>query len=161
MPFVSTFLRLSSCKVVTKDHRIPENQHITIACCYYLLWIILKSCYKRSSHPRTTNTSPRMLLSFVIKIVQKTNTSPSHVATIFCIILQILPLPNEDLGRPDKHFRARFRITFQGCEYPILARKRWKVLRKRALKCLSGLPKSSFGEHKIVASKQVELSRLG
>ena len=61
----------------------------------------------------------------------------------------ILPLPNEDFGRPDKHFRARFRITFQGCEYPILARKSWKVLRKRALKCLSGLPKSSFGEHKI------------
>jgi hypothetical protein len=59
-----------------------------------------------------------------------------------------LPLPNEDFGRLDKHFRVRFRSTFQGCEYSIWATQRWKMLRKRTLKCLSGLPKSSFGEHK-------------
>jgi hypothetical protein len=39
--------------------------------------------------------------------------------------------------------------TFQGCEYSIWATKRWKVLRKCGLKCLFGLPKSSFGKHKI------------
>ncbi len=33
--------------------------------CYY----ILQSCYKRSQHPRKINTSPRMLLSFVQRIV--------------------------------------------------------------------------------------------
>ena len=30
-------------------------------------------------------------------------------------------------------FRMRFRSTFQGCEYLIWAKKRWKVLRKRIL----------------------------
>jgi hypothetical protein len=30
-----------------------------------------------------------------------------------------LPLPNEDFGRSDEHFRMRFRSTFQGCEYSI------------------------------------------
>ncbi len=29
-----------------------------------------------------------------------------------------LPLPNEDFGMPNKHFRTRFRSTFQGCESP-------------------------------------------
>ncbi len=52
----------------------------------------------------------------------------------------ILPLPNEDVGRPNKHFRVRFRSTFQGREYFTWATKRGKVLRKRTLKCLFGLP---------------------
>ena len=33
-----------------------------------------------------------------------------------------------------------FRRTFQVCEYRIWATKRWKVLRKRILKCWFGLP---------------------
>jgi hypothetical protein len=59
--------------------------------------------------------------------------------------------PNEDLGRPNKPVSVCFRSTFQGCEYPIWATKRWKVLRKRILKGLFGLPKSSFGRGKIIA----------
>jgi hypothetical protein len=35
-----------------------------------------------------------------------------------------LPLPNEDLGRPKKPFRTRFRSIFQGREYSIWATKR-------------------------------------
>jgi hypothetical protein len=35
----------------------------------------------------------------------------------------LLPLPNEDVGMPKKHFRTHFRSTFQGCEYRILATK--------------------------------------
>ena len=57
--------------------------------------------------------------------------------------------PNEDFGRPNQHFRVRFRSTFQGCEYRIWASKRWKVLRKRILKCWFGLPTSSFGRGNI------------
>ena len=28
-------------------------------------------------------------------------------------------VPNEDFGRPNRHFRMRFQSTFQGCEYLI------------------------------------------
>jgi hypothetical protein len=66
----------------------------------------------------------------------------------------IIPLPNEDFGRPNKHFRTSFRSTFQGSAHSILATKRWKVLRKRVLKCWFGRPKSSFGEHKFTPPKR-------
>ncbi len=49
-------------------------------------------------------------------------------------IIRILPLPNEDFGRLDERFRMFFRSTFQGHEYLIWAKNRWKVLRKRILK---------------------------
>ena len=35
-----------------------------------------------------------------------------------------LPLPNEDFGRPNQHFRMCFRSTFQGREYSICATNR-------------------------------------
>jgi len=50
--------------------------------------------------------------------------------------------------------------TFQGWEYRIWATKSWKVLRKRVLKCVFGLPKSSFGEHTIVRSANRVLTSL-
>jgi hypothetical protein len=45
---------VSSCKLVTKEHRIPENQHILlhIASSHATIFvIILQTCYKRASHP--------------------------------------------------------------------------------------------------------------
>ncbi len=39
------YLLLSSCKLVTKDHSMPENQHIA---CLLSFVIILQTCYKRS-----------------------------------------------------------------------------------------------------------------
>ncbi len=68
---------------------------------------------------------------------------------IFCSFFPNVCSPNEDFGRSDKHLRVRLRSTFQGCEYSIWATHPWKVLRKRALKCLSDLPKSSFGRVKL------------
>ncbi len=70
--------------------------------------------------------------------------------------LKIYPPPNEDFGRPNKPFRVRFRTTCQGCEYLIWATNRRQVVRKRTLKGLFGLPKSSFGEHKIASKTHSE-----
>jgi hypothetical protein len=44
-------LLLSSCKVVTKDHSIPENPAHRIACCYYLLLSSCKVVTKEHSIP--------------------------------------------------------------------------------------------------------------
>ncbi len=43
-----------------------------------------------------------------------------------------------------------FRSTFQGREYSIWATNRWKLFRTHIRKGWFGLPKSSFGEHKVV-----------
>ena len=61
----------------------------------------------------------------------------------------ILPLPNEDFGSPNQPFRMCVRITFHGREYSIWATNRWKLFRTHIRKCWFGLPKSSFGEHKV------------
>ncbi len=63
---------VSSCKLVTKEHRIPENQHISSSRAT-LFCIILQTCYKRASHPR--------------KPTHDLHIASSH-ATLFCIILQ-------------------------------------------------------------------------
>jgi hypothetical protein len=43
---------VSSCKLVTKEHRMPETQHIASSHAT-LFCIILQTCYKRASHPET------------------------------------------------------------------------------------------------------------
>ncbi len=53
--------------------------------------------------------------------------------------------PNEEFGRPNKHFRTRFPSTFQRFVAQILYSQPWKVLRKCVLKRLFGLPNYSFG----------------
>jgi len=114
-------------KVATKDHRIAENStsHVATLFCNHLAKLLQKFIASQK-------TSPHMLL------------------LSFVIILHSLCSPNEDFGRPNQPFRVRFRSTFQGCEYCIWATKRWKVLRKLTRKGWFGLPKSSFGEHKVV-----------
>ncbi len=67
-------------------------------------------------------------------------------AMIFC---NNFTPPKRRFWKAERTFRVLFRSTFQGVEYCIWATKRWKVLRKRTLKCRFGIPKSSFGEHKI------------
>ncbi len=57
----------------------------------------------------------------------------------------VLCSPNEDFGRPNQHFRARVRSTFRRFVAQIWYSQPWKVMRKSALKCWFGLPKSSFG----------------
>ncbi len=57
-------------------------------------------------------------------------------------------LPKRRFWKVGKHFRVRFRSTFQGCVAQIEFSHTWKVLRKRTLKCLSDLPKSSVGRGK-------------
>jgi len=57
--------------------------------------------------------------------------------------------PNEDFGRPHKHFRTRVRSTLQRFVAQIMYSRPWKVPRKRVLKGLFGLPKSSFGRGKL------------
>ena len=61
-----------------------------------------------------------------------------------------LCLPNEDFGRRNKRWSACFRGTFRGCEYLIWATNHCKVPRKSAFHLFFRLPKSSFGEHKVV-----------
>ena len=57
----------------------------------------------------------------------------------------ILCLPNEDFGRPNELLGTSFRSTFPGCEYSIRA----TPIRKYIPNSSFGLPKSSFGEHKL------------
>ncbi len=172
----------SSCKVVTKDHRIPEKPtHRIRSDVATIFAIILQSCYKRSSHSRKTNTSHPIrccdyLCNHLAKLLQrsshsrKTNTSHQMLLLSFAIILQTLCSPNEDFGLPNERLGTHFRSTFQRREYSIWATFLWKVLRKCVPKCSFGLPKSSFGEHKLVTNihvkslwrtKKVALSALG
>ncbi len=71
------------------------------------------------------------------KLVTKYSSIPEkqHIASqlllSFVTILQTLPLPNEDVGRPHKHFRVRFRSTFQGREYFTWATKRFTPPKRR------------------------------
>ena len=74
--------------------------------------------------------------------VYKTHQTYWMHATIFCY--KIVSAPNENLRRSNKDFRLHFRSTFKGCEYRIWATTRWKVLRKRTLKCLFDLSKWSL-----------------
>jgi hypothetical protein len=56
---------------------------------------------------------------------------------------------------PHQHAIFNFipRSTFQGSEYSIWATNHWKVYRKSGFHLLFHLPKSSFGEHKLVTLK--------
>ncbi len=63
--------------------------------------------------------------------------------------LELYAPPNEDFGRPNKHFRTRVRSTFQRFVAQNLYSHPWKELRTGVLKWLFGLPKSSFGRSKL------------
>jgi hypothetical protein len=96
---------VSSCKLVTKEHRIPENQHISSSRAT-LFCIILQTCYKRASHPR--------------KPTHDLHISSSH-ATLFCIILQTCykrashpRKPTHDLHIASSH-ATLFCIILQTC----------------------------------------------
>ncbi len=60
-----------------------------------------------------------------------------------------LPIPNEDVGRPSKHSGTHFQSNFQNKVAQIEYSRMWKVLWKYVPECFLGLPKSSFGEHKM------------
>ena len=66
----------------------------------------------------------------------------------------VLWLPNEDFGRMNKRGNHVFRSHFQGREYSIWAKNRWKVSRQSGFHLLFILPKSSFGEHRLVWVRQ-------
>ncbi len=53
-----------------------------------------------------------------------------------------------------------FRRTFQGCEYSIWAKNRWKVRRKDVPDGLFGLPKSSFGVFSVASGPNWVLTPL-
>jgi hypothetical protein len=57
--------------------------------------------------------------------------------------------PNEDFGKPNKHFGPCFQSTFRILEYFSLATDHWKVLWKQGPRCSFGFPKSSFGRVKV------------
>jgi hypothetical protein len=66
---------VSSCKVVTKVHSIPENLTYRITCCYYLLLASCKVVTKDHSMPEKPNTSHHMLL---LSFVSSCNVYPSQ-----------------------------------------------------------------------------------
>jgi hypothetical protein len=57
--------------------------------------------------------------------------------------------PNEDFGRPNESSGTSFRRTFQRFLPQIEYSRPWKVLRKCVPDGSFGLPKSSFGSHKL------------
>ncbi len=67
--------------------------------------------------------------------------------------LKSLWLPNEDFGTMNKRWNEHFLSTFQWFMAQIEYSRPWKVLRKSAFHLLFILPKSSFGEHKVLPSK--------
>jgi hypothetical protein len=76
--------------------------------------------------------------------------STQNQAKFQCLWIVNLTLPNEDFGRIDKRGNQDFRSTFKGCEYSIWATNHCEVYRKSGFHLLSILPKSSFGEHRIL-----------
>jgi len=77
------------------------------------------------------------------------NTLPCFDNTSPCYHVVSLWSPNEDFGRPNKRFGPCFQSTFHIREYSIWATDHWKVLWKHGPKRLFGLPKSSFGDHRV------------
>ncbi len=77
--------------------------------------------------------------------------------------LENLWFPNEDFGRPVQHSGTHFQTIFHIREYSIWATFIWKVLWKCVPECWLGLPKSSFGDHKITniwfANENVAMSK--
>jgi hypothetical protein len=67
-------------------------------------------------------------------------------AMIFC---NKFMLPKRRFWKSDERLGTRFRSAFQRGEYSIWATFLWKVARKFDPKRSFGLPKSSFGEHKV------------
>ena len=121
-------------KLVTKDHSIPENPTHRITYCYYLLLIILQSCYKDHSIQENQHiASHAIFCNHLAKLLQKiiaSQTTPTHrltcqpsathqrfgqTARLFTNYPNISMLsfvtslcsPNEDFGRPTQHFRMR------------------------------------------------------
>ena len=101
-------------------------------------------------------TQTRWYLQRVIVIATGPNTNTGVLMYLrrvqgfyFVLVLASICSPNEDFGRPNKPSGTSFRRTFQGREYSIWAKNRWKVRRKDVPDGLFGLPKSSFGEHKL------------
>jgi hypothetical protein len=91
-------------------------------------------------------------------IAHKHNSkSPSYTrCTKLCIAvcktrtIDYLSLPNEDFGRVNKRCNPDFRVLFKGVSTQFGPRTIEKVIRKSGLHLLFLLPKSSFGEHRIV-----------
>ena len=82
-----------------------------------------------------------------------TNQLDTHTSHAIIILLVSLCSPNEDFGRSSEHLDEFLRSTYQGCEYRIWATKRWNVLRKDSSSVSFGIPKYSFGSHKVVTRR--------
>ncbi len=118
-----------SCKVVTKDHSIPENQHI-------------------SSHVATSFVI--ILQSCKIVASQKNQRIASHVATIFESSCKSFYAPQAKILDDRTNVWERiFEVLFKGWVLD-LGDVPLKVLRKCVPKRSFGHPKSSLGEHKVV-----------
>ncbi len=88
-----------------------------------------------------------------VQLMLKERACARPASMVMCMWKSTLCSPNEDFGRPNKHFRTHFRSTFQRFVAQIEYSRPGKVLRKLVLKCLFGLPKSSFGRGKLQSHK--------
>ena len=119
------------CKGVTKEHSIPEKQHIASHCDATIFCNHVCKVYASQTKilERVAKDEMRVLGALFKGVstqlgprtIEKCFENPHF---IFCssfqkrslrlgsIHLQSLPLPKEDFGRPNQHFRMRFRSTF-------------------------------------------------
>ncbi len=82
------------------------------------------------------------LNEFSISCIQKLVLTPLKSNFMF---------PNEDFGRSSKHSGTYFQSTFNIREYSIWDTFILKLLWKFVPECSFDLPKSSFGDHKIIS----------
>jgi hypothetical protein len=168
VPFRSTFQVCESriwakkCWKVRRTHTRQVRTAIIVvwgACnscvtCHIINWWVRQTHRHLVTHvyaPQTKILDDRTNISERFSMGSTFQLFVSHrVLTPLKSASRTLCSPNEDCGRLDQPFRMGFRSTFQRFVAQIEYSRPWKVLRKSAFRLLFLLPKSSFGEHKLV-----------
>ncbi len=120
---------------------------------YSPLWKALrKRVPKRSSDFQNLRLGSIKLLQKIIAS-QKTNTS--HVATIFCNHLAKFMLPKRRFWMAERTFGNAFSNYFSKESGPNRVLTPLKSTSKTSSQTFVGLPKSSFGEHKVVKNYSI------
>ena len=138
---------VSSCNLVTKDHCINRTIASYGIACYHLASFMHyplpnDDVGRPNQHFRIVSTGLVFWDAMIFcnnfarwlqKIVATCCVGFSGMLRSF---VTTLCSPNEDFGRPNQHFRMRFRSTFQRFVAQILYSRPLKKLRKCSLTCL-------------------------
>ena len=133
---------------------LPQTREwrIAIIFCHHLAKLLQKIV--ASQKPQQPS-----FVSSSCKVVTKDRSIPDTSSTIVCHHLAKFIHPKRTFWKAEQPMwettfpgNSNAGLDFSRVRAPDLVKKRWKMLRKRILKCWLVLPKSSFGEHEVFTS---------